>query len=138
MTLVHMGAPLEIPPLHKLVRGFNARRTGRVRVTLIRCTLGNVLDLSSTGMRTCFRGTPPEEGSQIQVHIEGVVKPIEVWATVVWVRKTGWRRYELGLKFMDVSQEAHTELTAIARAGPQNPPYLQAEWRANLLGDETA
>jgi hypothetical protein len=115
-----MGTARELPPIARTFGPDNARRCGRVRVQMITCSLGDVLDLSATGMRVRTRGRPPEEGAVVGVRVEGLVRPVDVRATVVWVRKAGWRKLELGLKFEELSREDRSELAAIARTAPMN------------------
>jgi hypothetical protein len=115
-----MGTARELPPVAKTFGPDNARRCGRVRVEMITCCLGDVLDLSATGMRVRSKGRVPQEGQTLGVRIEGMIKPIDVRATVVWARKSGWRKMELGLRFEDVTQEIRSELAAIARTAPLN------------------
>jgi hypothetical protein len=112
-----MGFWKEQPPSEPSA---NARRGGRVRVEMIGCSLGDVLDISVSGMRAGLRGNAPEQGAQMPVTVQGLTSRIELKGRIVWVRRTGWRRFEVGVNFEDVSDEARAQLVAIARAAPMN------------------
>jgi hypothetical protein len=102
------------------------RRGGRVRLSQVRCSLGEVLDLSATGMRIRARRVRAEQGAMINVTIFGLTRSEEVSARVVWKRRTGWFSEELGLAFEDLSPSAKSELAAIARTIPLNDQLRMA------------
>ena len=76
-----------------------------------------VLDLSGGGMRV--RSTRRLHGKQ-QVDLSSHARRVRVDAEVVWARRLGFRRYELGLQFRDIDDVTAKELTGFAsylRAG---------------------
>ena len=93
------------------------RKWGRVKGTRLNCNLGMVLDLSGGGMRV--RATRRLQGKQ-QVDLSSHARRVRVQADVVWARRLGFRRYELGLQFRDIDDVTAKELTGFAsylRAG---------------------
>jgi hypothetical protein len=97
------------------------RRHGRVRCQHIECSLGRVLNLSASGLNAACRGRPVYElGEPIVVTIHGLEGPFEVPARVVWIRKIGFRRHEVGVTFLAVSDHARQSLTALGRAAASN------------------
>lgn len=115
-----MGAARELPPPVGVFDA-NGRQHGRVRCMAIRTSLGEVLDLSASGARLRRRRKlRSEPGSMVNLEIQGLDGSIRVLARVVWVRKMGLFRYEVGVIFEDISQQVRRALTAIARRAPSN------------------
>jgi hypothetical protein len=111
-----MGVAPEIPPIPNVYQGKNGRRHGRIHCPGIVCNFGDVLDLSASGARIQFRGRlPVKSGDQIELQIKGVNGLFPVMAKVVWIRRAGWRKQELGLEFMDIDGQTLRELTTVAR-----------------------
>jgi len=42
--------------------------------------------------------------------------PVLAHAKLVWIKKRGWRRFELGVQFVDVTETLRAALCATARA----------------------
>jgi hypothetical protein len=115
-----MGAARELPPR---VGAFdaNGRQHGRVRCASIHTSLGEVLDLSASGARIRRRRKLRNDaGSMVNLEIQGLDGSIRVLARVVWVRKLGLFRYEVGVIFEDINPQVRRALTAIARRAPAN------------------
>lgn len=98
----------------------------------VECPLGEVVDMSGTGMRLRMRKKPPVLNGQVLVvqlaHPEGT---LAVKGQVRWWRKTGLRRYEVGLKFVRVTDGAMATLEAIAmgrRMQRKRPTGAPADW----------
>ncbi|MHC5112791.1 MAG: PilZ domain-containing protein [Planctomycetota bacterium] len=91
--------------------GANNRRHGRVAPGTARCNLGKILDLSASGMR--LRTRKSLTGEHI-VQIKGNENMIRVLGRVVWSKKLGFRAYEIGLRFVDLPEEAAVLIRRIA------------------------
>ena len=91
-----MGVGRELPPIPTVFAGANKRRAGRVRLALVRSTLGDVLDLSATGARIRSPRAPRcAAGDELRLTIAGLEGPIATRALVAWVRRAGLRRPRL-------------------------------------------
>ena len=97
------------------------RRTGGQRkpVRRISCNLATVLNISPGGMRV--RSTRRLEG----------VHELEVWdrstqasvrVEVVWSRKLAFRRYEIGLRFLELSAENRSRIEQLVEAEASKTP----------------
>ena len=75
----------------------------RIAQTELHCSLGRVMDISSTGMRVTCRRVPKEKW--VSVDLNTTVDPVPVQVEVVWARRLGFRKYEVGLQFMEPSSE---------------------------------
>lgn len=100
----------------------NNRKAGRVRCQYVTCSLGEVSDLSSTGLRVLCKKNPGIAAGQAVCFrlntLEGQELPVTV--EVAWVRKAGWFRHELGMRFLDVSPELRMALLQLCRASAYN------------------
>ena len=95
------------------------RSRGRMRCNNVDTSIGPVLDFSATGMRVLSkREIRMEEGQNLLVDIESAFDPVTVPVAVKWSRKLGWRRYETGVQFVDLTDEAKAVLAEIARSVP--------------------
>ncbi|MEX2217818.1 MAG: PilZ domain-containing protein [Phycisphaerales bacterium] len=115
-----MGAARELPPQ---VHSFedNARQHGRVRCHAIQSSLGEILDLSATGARIRRRKRLPQaDGSTVNIEIQGLDGAVRVLGRVIWSRRLGFFKHEIGVVFEDISPEVRKALTTIARCAPAN------------------
>ncbi len=94
---------------HKL--GDERRAHGRLPQELLQSSLGPVLDLSIGGMRVQSVKAPK---GTIDVELLDFEGPVAVRADVMWVRKLGFRKYEVGLNFPHVPAEVAKQLTRVS------------------------
>lgn len=97
------------------------RRHGRVRCDQTKCTLGEVLDLSASGVRVLIRGRvrlKKDSVTPMLLEVGEAVAPVK--ARVVWVSKAGWFRHTAGLQFVDLTPEQRARLAQIAQAASNN------------------
>jgi hypothetical protein len=99
-------------PLENYRRHNDDRREhGRLPQELLVCSLGPVLDLSMGGMRIhCTR--PPRR--EIAVVLHDHEAPVRLRATVMWTRRIGFRKHEVGLSFPHVPADVAKELTRVS------------------------
>jgi hypothetical protein len=98
--------------------GLRARSHERVNAIGLTCHLGEVADLSSGGMRVSREGRPGvDRGAVLQVAVKSSSQRVQVGARVVWVRRTSWKRWEIGLQFIGVSAPAAKILVELAKFG---------------------
>ena len=91
--------------------------------------MGEILDLSGGGMRVLTRFLAPAAGEVVRAVIEGVDGAFDVRGRVMWVRKAGLVRREVGVMFEGVSAEAAAALATLARAAAHNEsirPHIEA------------
>ncbi len=94
------------------------RRHGRLRCEETTCCVGQVTDLSASGMRVKRRGSPIMEiGDELQVgvHPDGGEPAITLRARVVWIEKAGFRQHIYGMEFADLSDDQRRKLGELAR-----------------------
>jgi hypothetical protein len=85
------------------------------------CSLGQVLDLSASGMRVHVQGKPPcGVGQRVTVMLEGDGRSFPVVLRPVWIRSSGWRACEMGCCFEDVDEDTRVRLVALMRASVRN------------------
>ena len=74
----------------------------RVPQSELHCSLGPVLDITSAGMRVICRRIPKDE---VEFNLNTTVDPLPVQAKVVWAKRLGFRKHEVGLHFIQSSPE---------------------------------
>lgn len=83
----------------------------------ITSSLGDVINLSSGGVKVRRRGKPPALGDEIDIELRGseIVAPLR--ARVVWTRQTGLfgRHCEVGLRFAELNEDQSRRLTDLLR-----------------------
>jgi len=96
----------------------NARKMGRLRCELINCELGEILDLSKTGMRVRLKSLiVVKKGEQFAVVISGPGARVEIGVRVIWTKKSGFfSAGEAGLEFTAISEEAQRGFSALVRS----------------------
>ncbi len=93
----------------------NKRSTGRLRPGSLMCDHGRVLDISSGGMRVLTRGKPRvSEGKVFPTHLRTPAGDLRVMCYTVWLKKIGFRRWELGVRFVDVTHDIRSALSVLA------------------------
>lgn len=84
------------------------RSRGRFARPPFRCSFGSVEDVSATGMRVRVRGGPRLKLDQticltlLNEPERGLAK-----VQVIWIKRVAFRTHLIGLRFVDLSEEAH-------------------------------
>jgi hypothetical protein len=90
------------------------RRFRRVKATgAVSCNLGRVLDISIGGLRVLSKTKTDGQG---RVELSSVNLRVVVPARVVWCHKVGFRKFVMGLEFLDLDSELIQKVTEIATA----------------------
>ena len=87
------------------------RAHGRLPQELLQSSLGPVLDLSMGGMRVHSSRAPKGE---VDVELLDIEQPVTIRAEVMWTRKLGFRKYEVGLNFPHVAPDVAKQLTRVS------------------------
>jgi hypothetical protein len=100
------------PSQHAVQTGSELRRRPRFKQEMMKSSVGEVLDLSRSGMRVLGRHLAPHSKHVVRITCFGTaVGPID--AQVVWTRKVGIFKWESGLQFTSVDDATSD---ALARA----------------------
>ena len=91
------------------------RRHGRLKAEILRCALGDVVDISGSGMRVNVRGLKGlRPGRKLHLRLKFDTINLRVRATVAWVRRTGMFQRLVGLEFQDVTPKLAEQLAELA------------------------
>lgn len=91
------------------------RRHGRLRCNMLNSTLGEVLDLSAAGLRVRHRGWPRiTVGEIVPLVLSVASSEVRVEARIVWMRRTGFRRHEIGVEFINLDAATRSCLSDIS------------------------
>ena len=72
-----------------------------------------LLELSLDGMRIVSARVPPED-EPVNVELEDPDGEVCLKARAVWSRRVGFRRHEIGLRFLDMTRELAAKLTRVS------------------------
>ena len=89
----------------------NRRESDRVNPYWLHCDPGYVLDISETGIRLLVK-RPLRGQMKLPIWTDDI--GVHVQTEVVWSRKIGFRQYEVGLRFIDLTELEVSQLRAIA------------------------
>lgn len=87
---------------------------------LLRSHAGDVINLSSSGMRIRSERKPHYRKGDVEVFaVRSDAKQIHIHAKVVWVRRTSFlaRTYDVGIRFLDTRPEMRSALLQMAQHG---------------------
>ena len=117
------------------LKGPESREHGRVRCHLTESTLGTVLDLSCSGIRVELRSRPrmhPGDTGDIAIYAPSTTFAVRV--RVMWSRRIGWKRHQVGLRFEELTEEVRNEILAVCREsvsfGLMSPDGEPKRWSA--------
>ena len=79
------------------------RSERRIPQVELQCDLGQVLDITSTGLRVLCKRVPKDKW--VKFDLNSTVDPIPVQAKIVWTKHVRFRRHEIGLRFVEPSSE---------------------------------
>jgi len=97
-------------------RDDDRRRHGRIRTEEVTCSIGDVVDLSASGMRVESKGRRAVSlGDTVSLTLKYGQYALPIDAQVVRIQKTGFRRHVLGLQFEKLNPDIQSKLTQMAR-----------------------
>ncbi len=92
------------------------RKSGRLKGETVACNLGSVINLSAGGLRLLSRR-----------RLNGILS-VELWDThrglrlrgkVIWCRRIGFRKHEVGVGLLNITPDIAGKLAAIAIDNPR-------------------
>ncbi len=118
------------PPANSSDTPENRRNGGRMRIGDLECSFGELLDISATGLRVRRGGLiPAVPGRKVKVVVGSHVGMLKITCQVMRSRRVGLFGHEVGLRFVDLTDEGHELLSRIAREAP-----VVAEWELRKTG----
>lgn len=97
---------------------------------MVRCTLGDVVDLSAAGVRLRCRKKPPlKPGMGVVLTLAFSGGKLQLPAQTRWVRRQSALRgpYDVGLRFHNISEAHGKVLESVAKFGFLPPPGATAD-----------
>ncbi|MEM8737225.1 MAG: PilZ domain-containing protein [Planctomycetota bacterium] len=94
----------------------NRRRHGRLKTEGTQSSLGEVVDMSASGMRVVRKGAMPihqDEKFRVDIQIDKEIMAVDVH--VRRIRKLGRRKFEYGLEFINLNDSDRSRLARLAR-----------------------
>jgi hypothetical protein len=95
------------------------RGAERYHVVGLTCPLGDVMDLSASGLRVRFHDSAPvKKGDIFSVNVSNESQSVKVTARVVWIRRRPLQRGgQIGLQFVNIRPGVAAALVQLARFG---------------------
>ncbi len=94
------------------------RRSERFATTVLTCLMGEVQDLSTTGMRVLARQVPPvPPGMLIEFELESPTDAVTVVGRLVRVERRKPSGYDIGIEFQKLTPDLVAALDSLARHG---------------------
>ena len=106
----HMRFNPQLGVVHITEDTSGRRRSGRLRQEEVWCNLGQVKDLSSSGMRVIGKHVPKKP---VITRIMGPAVEVTVSGEVKWSKRLGFRKHEMGVEFIEVTPELAEALTSL-------------------------
>lgn len=112
------GVDLAIMGLFGSKRLSYAQRAERYPTVGMSCPLGQVRDLSATGMRVRSESRPNlKRGESRQFTVGTAAQRLRVTGRAAWVRRVSLRAFEIGIQFMDLTPAQSAALVQLGRYG---------------------
>jgi len=94
------------------------RRSERHPAEGMRCQIGDVVDLSGSGMRILCKGKPPlAVGQCIDLKLRFADGAVALHGQAMWMRRAGLRRHEIGVRFLNLRPPVVKALESLAKFG---------------------
>lgn len=111
-----MRLPSQILTMPTVELRSDRRRAGRLRTEDLRSTLGQVYDLSCTGIGVIRRGRKiGSVGDGVMVRLTYNDEDLVVSCRIMRIERLGFRRHRYGLQFIDVDAQTQSKLALLAR-----------------------
>lgn len=116
-TPASSAAPAAKPESESDAAGSTVPRRGRVTIEMARCTLGEIINVSPTGVRVGFKGARsaiPKENALFSMEMQTPDGLVTVPARIVWVKRTGFRKFDIGIEFGETDPATVAKLRQLA------------------------
>ena len=98
--------------------GIERRRSERLATNTLSCKFGEVVDISISGMKIrCDKKPPIKVGQYLEAKLESNSHRLPVSGQVVWIRRKGFRGYEVGIKFVNIKKSLQAAIESLGKFG---------------------
>lgn len=112
MDIMPVRTRSPIPPQHD--DGDENRRTGRIVCEMVECGLGEVIDASASGLRVRGPRCPRRwRKGPLRLRITGPNDTLSIDTKVVWMKRIGFRKHEIGLELLNADDDLRQALRDI-------------------------
>ncbi len=96
-------------------RDSDRRRHGRIQTEAVTCSMGDVVDMSASGVKVRRKGRRAVQlGDSFTITLKYGQFALPVDVRVVRLQKIGFRRYIFGLEFLEVNEHIRAKLAQLA------------------------
>lgn len=98
--------------------GVERRRSERLATNTLSCKFGEVADISITGMKIrCQKKPPIKVGQYLEAKLESNSHRLPVSVQVIWIRRKGFKGYEVGVKFVNIKKSLQAAIESLGKFG---------------------
>lgn len=98
-------------------------RKGRIAIEMARSSLGEITNVSASGLRVQHKGSRaaiPRKGRMFELQVQTLDGLVTIPAHVVWSKRTGFRRYDIGLAFGEADPSDLEKIRHMATMGARS------------------
>ncbi len=96
------------------------RKFGRLRIQSVRCSAGDIEDISKSGMRVRTKRRLKPNDKPLRIRINLGDSKVKIWGHVTWARQNIRGQWYAGIAFIGLTEEQGAELTRLARTAASN------------------
>jgi hypothetical protein len=98
--------------------GSDRRCEKRHATNLLSCVVGDVVDVSASGMKLRCQSKPPVKvGQVVDTKLNSGTQRIAVQAQILWIKRRGLRSYTLGVQFVNIKSGLKRAIESLALFG---------------------
>lgn len=82
------------------------------------CQIGDVVNISASGMKLKCEGKPPiKVGQTIDIKLDSGSQRVSVQASVIWIRRRGFKSFLIGMKFVNIKNSLKAAIDSLGKFG---------------------
>lgn len=110
-------------------------RRGRVATEFAECSLGEILNVSPTGLRARYKGSRkrlPAVDERFDLQVRTPDGPVAVRARIAWTKRAGFRTFDIGVEFVAADDKDAVKLKQLASMAGRSIVINEATGGAKL------
>lgn len=110
-------------------------RRGRVATEFAECSLGEILNVSPTGLRARYKGSRkrlPAVDERFDMEVVTPDGPVSVRARIAWTKRAGFRTFDIGVEFLGADGKDAVKLKQLASMAGRSIVINEATGGARL------
>lgn len=94
------------------------RKADRHTTNILNCKVGEIVDISTTGMKIkCACKPPIKVGQVLEAKLESTSHRLPVTGQVMWIRRKGLKSFEVGIQFVNLKKSVIAAIESLGLFG---------------------